>query len=606
MISLRSILSFPLLARELTERAARRRTYAARVVYGLALYAIFVFGLRRMIGNASDETGFGVLGLGRQIFQGLVELQCWGVLIFQPALMAGVLTYEKERDTFPLLLLTHMSPLKMLLEKYLAGLLPMMTLLLLALPVGAITMGYGGVSPQLLASGAIVVLATWLQVGALALLCSAWCRTTTGAMLAAYAGTALIHLLPALCYSFGVRYVMWGADVRGLEVPRWIWSLWPPEAFSRVLAFQETIAASGTTDAAALWMRLLAEAARRCTPLLVTAGVCLLLARAVMLRRAFRVSGAGKTPRLFGIVRVVPAAFRKWLHSLWPKHTDLPGDDPIAWREGMRSVLGSGRRFAAVTAVAAALTFALGLFLLGLYPRTAGPERLQHIAMILGTSAVVIFAVQGTRTILDEHSNQTLEILLTTPLGAAEILRQKARALRRFWVVLGVMLAVIFALKGWAENEYLPSDVKWRIVAQYWICNVLALLVYPPLIVWTSLLIALWLRAKVRAMAATLLLVLLWFAVPEFILSTLSPYARHDSVNLWLSLLSPLGIVVANESNQLGDFSNPFTAIARWLTESNRLWLIMAFNFLTYALVLALVRHVCLRLAETRMCRGGG
>ena len=118
MISLRSIFSIPLLARELTERAARKRTYAARVVYGLALYVIFVFALQRLIGNATgDATGLGVLGLGRHLFQQLVEFQCWGVLLFQPALMAGVLTYEKERDSLSLLLLTRMSPTKMLLEK---------------------------------------------------------------------------------------------------------------------------------------------------------------------------------------------------------------------------------------------------------------------------------------------------------------------------------------------------------------------------------------------------------------------------------------------------------------------------------------------------------
>ena len=150
---IRALLSYPLLARELTERAARRRTYAGRVLYGLALYTLFLLALWRLVGDATnDPTGFGVLGLGRGMFTRLVELQCWGVLLFQPALMAGVLTYEKERESFSLLLLTGMSPAKLLLEKYLAGLLPMATLLLLALPLGAITMGYGGVSPRLLAA----------------------------------------------------------------------------------------------------------------------------------------------------------------------------------------------------------------------------------------------------------------------------------------------------------------------------------------------------------------------------------------------------------------------------------------------------------------------
>lgn len=605
MISFRSIVSFPLLARELTERAARKRTYAARVVYGLTLYVIFVFVLRRIIGNAEgDPTGFGVLGLGRQLFQQLVEFQCWGVLLFQPALLAGVLTYEKERDSLSLLLLTRMSPTKMLLEKYLAGLLPMLTLLLLALPLGAITMGYGGVSPQLLASGAMVVLATWLQTGAFALLCSAWCRTTTGAMLAAYFGSALIHIAPAVAYSLGVRYVLWGADLRGLEVPQWLWSLWPPEAFARVLAFQESVASSGVMDASAWWVRLLGEAGRRCAPLLITAGVCLLLARLVMLRRAFRVSG-GRRFRLFGAARLVPAVFRKWLHALWPKHTDLPENDPVAWREGMRSVLGSRGRFWYFTLVAAGLAFALSLFLLSLYPQTAGPERLQHFALVLSATALVILAVQSTGTILAEHSNQTLELLLTTPLGAAEILRQKARALRRYWVLFGGMLAVVFTIKGWSEYQYVSAELRWRLVGQYWLCNVLALLVYPPLVVWMAFMIALWLRARVRAMAVTLLVLAFWFLTPRLVLSMTSSLWKFEERSLRISLLSPLGILDANEAGRLEHFSSHFRSRGPSMADAGDALLIIAGNFLAYALVLVLVRWLCLRMADTRMGHSG-
>jgi hypothetical protein len=492
----------------------------------------------------------------------------------------------------------------MLLEKYLAGLLPMMTLLLLALPLGAITMGYGGVSPQLLASGAMVILVTWLQTGAFALLCSAWCRTTTGAMLTAYFGSALIHVAAAIAYSLGVRYVLWGADLRGLDVPEWLWSLWPPEAFARVLAFQESVATSGELDASALWVRLLTEAGRRCAPLLIAAGVCLLLARLVMLRRAFRISRGRERLRLFGAARLLPAVFKGWLHSLWPKHTDLPGDDPVAWREGMRSVLGARGRFWYFTAVAAGLASALGLFLLGLYPRTAGPERLQHFALVLGATAIVILAVQSTGTILAEHSNQTLELLLTTPMGAAEILRQKARALRRYWVLFGAMLSVVFLLKGWSEYQYVSAELRWRLVGQYWLCNVLALLVYPPLVIWIALLVALWLRARVRAMAVTLLLLAFWFLTPRLVLSMMSPLWKFEERGLWFSLLSPLGILDANEAGRLEHFSTRFKGTALWMPDASDAWLIMACNFLAYALMLALVRWLALRMAETRMGRG--
>ncbi len=606
MISLRSIVSFPLLARELTERAARKRTYAARVVYGLALYVIFVFALRRLIGNAAgDATGLGVLGLGRHLFQQLVEFQCWGVLLFQPALMAGVLTYEKERDSLSLLLLTRMSPTKMLLEKYLAGLLPMMTLLLLALPLGAITMGYGGVSPQLLTSGAMVVVVTWLQTGAFALLCSSWCRTTTGAMLAAYFGTALIHIAAAIAYSVGVRYVLWGADLRGLDVPEWLWSLWPPEVFAHVLAFQESVASTGEMDASALWARLLGETGRRCVPLLIAAGVCLLLARLVMLRRAFRVSSGGNERLLFGAARLLPAVFKKWLHSLWPKHTDLPGDNPVAWRESGRSVFGGRARYYYFTVVAGGVTLASSLFLLGLYPQTAGPERLHHLAVVLAAAGLVILTVQSTGTLLAEHSNQTLQILLTTPLGAPEILRQKAHALRRYWILFGVMLAVVFAVEGWSEYQYVSADTKWVALWRYWMSYALVLAVYPPLIVWTSLLLALSLQVRPRAIMAALILFAIWIAGPRILLSLVWGGWQDTEPRLWLSLLSPLGIVEANEAGRFDDASVHFRGGDRSLHYASGPWTFIVWNFLGYALLLLGVRWLCLRMSERWLRRAG-
>ena len=607
MISLRSIFSHPLLARELTERAARKRTYAGRVVYGLVLYTLFIIALRRLIGNASgDPTGFGVLGLGRGMFQQLVELQCWGVFLFQPALMAGVITYEKERESFSLLLLTGMSPTKILIEKYLAGLFPMATLLLLALPLGAITMGYGGVSPQLLASGACVVLAAWLQVGAFSLLCSAWCRTTVGAMLAAYLGGALVYLAPAIGYSLAVRYVLWGADVRGLEIPGWLWSLWPPEVFARVLAFQESVASLGEPDASALWARLLGETGRLCAPLLISAGVFLLLARIVMVRRALVVAADVRRRADRGKrVRLLPSAAASWLHSLWPKHTNLPQDDPIAWRESGRSLLGRRGRFLQSTLIAAGLALALSLFLLGLYPRTAGPERLHHLSIVLGVTTVLVLTVRSVGALLSEHANQTLDILLTTPLGAAEILREKARALGRYWLLFALPLGVVFALEGWSEYQYVRAETIWRDLGLYWICDALALLIYPPLIIWASLLFALWLRARSRAIVATLMLFAMWFIAPLTVLSLMWPQWRTAQPGLWLSLLSPLGIVDANEGGRLALFSLRLEKHGRWTVGWAEPWVPIVCNFLAYGLLLLCVRWLCLRMAEPWLHRGG-
>ena len=603
---IRALLSYPLLARELTERAARRRTYAGRVLYGLALYTLFLLALWRLVGDATnDPTGFGVLGLGRGMFTRLVELQCWGVLLFQPALMAGVLTYEKERESFSLLLLTGMSPAKLLLEKYLAGLLPMATLLLLALPLGAITMGYGGVSPRLLAAGAAVVLATWLHTGAFALLCSAWCRTTVGALLAAYLGGALVHLAAAIGYSFAVRYVLWGADLRGLDVPGWLWSLWPPDVFQRVVAVLENIVPHGMWPSFREWRWLMMRTIPPFVPLLVSTAAFLLLAGLVMLPRALAIGRSGSSRRFPRITRIFDRATRS-LHSLWRKRGDLPADDPVSWRESGRGMLGRGAHSFEFAGMAAGLTLAVCLLLAGLYPRTAGPERLNHLILLLGTASVLIFVVRATGSLLSEQADQTLDILLTTPLGAGEIVRQKARALGGYWLLLGAMLGCVFASKGWFEFEFVRSSERLQPLLRYWAVPALALLVYPPLVVWVSVFFAMWLRVRMRAIVAALAFIAAWFLGPLVIPATAFPESwewEGRAVSAWFSLLSPLGILRANDQDKLGRFVEG-GYMGGGAGEAAK-WLPVIVNFATYAVLLLLVRAVCLRLADRLLRRGG-
>jgi ABC-type transport system involved in multi-copper enzyme maturation permease subunit len=602
MNALRSILSFPLLGRELIERANRRRTYFVRIAYGLVIYGIFVFAVQRLVErSAADTTGLGALGFGRELLQTLVELQCWCLLLVQPALMAGVITYEKERESFPLLLLAGMSPAKMLFEKLLAGLLPMATLLMLALPLGAITMGYGGVSPQLAGAGALVILATWLASGAWALLCSAWCRTTIGALLASYFGGLLLFLLPGVIYSLTVRYVLWGSDLGGVSLPDWVWSAWPPEIFSRILAAQQNVVQAGPAH----WSALLSLAAWLCLPLFGVAALFLLIARVILLPRAMTegryANEPGRDPSGSLPARRGPLG-RLWLWSTgwlrWarPGHQDLPTDDPVAWRESGRSMLGRRGRFLYSVGMLSLATLGLSILLLGMYPLTEAPQRLHNFAALLGGIGVLFLVVRSIEALLSERSNQTLDILLTTPLGADEIVTEKARALGRYWLLFGVLLAIVLGIQGWNQIEY--SRVFWRDFSQSVGVAALALAIYPPLIIWTSLGIALLLRRRTRAVITALVVFAIWFKAPGLLLDMFWPSLTDDPQGLWLSLLSPLGILEASERSVLSEFSRNYYRTGRWHTAIGQPWAPVAINFLFYGMLLVFIRWCCRRMAE--------
>src|SRR5687767_11489118 len=102
---LRRWCSFPLLAKELTEAAARRRTFILRVVYVVLLYGCFAALIPRRFFSQQQFAISEVLGTGEEMFEVLVGLQFGAVALFLPALMAGRIAQEKERDSLVLLML---------------------------------------------------------------------------------------------------------------------------------------------------------------------------------------------------------------------------------------------------------------------------------------------------------------------------------------------------------------------------------------------------------------------------------------------------------------------------------------------------------------------
>ena len=91
--ALRRAVSFPLLGKDLAERAARGRTYWIRLAFGVGLAGWFAVEMLRLSNSGQVTTisnaGFALMGIGNELFGGLVLVLCWAILLLQPALMAG-------------------------------------------------------------------------------------------------------------------------------------------------------------------------------------------------------------------------------------------------------------------------------------------------------------------------------------------------------------------------------------------------------------------------------------------------------------------------------------------------------------------------------------
>ena len=309
----------PLLTKELAEQAARRRTYVVRVIYAALLFLVFALILHDRLRHAGTDP-FYMFGYGRHLFEAIVFLQFIGICAFLPAMMSGVITYEKERQSLALLLMTDLGPWEILFQKYFGRLIPMFSFLLLSLPLLAICYSFGGITTNELSAGIFLLLLCCLQVGALAILCSAFCRTTAAAFISSYILGAVIYAGPAMLWALlaGANIISWRAWNEDV-----ILALFPPHVFddTRTAAFSTVLV--------------------RSIPIVVSTVLLMVVARIALVRRAF----ATRKQRL---LKLFKRQDRFWTRLnrlvggviLVKDKGGLPEDEPVKWREVTKKPLG--------------------------------------------------------------------------------------------------------------------------------------------------------------------------------------------------------------------------------------------------------------------------
>ena len=586
------LFSFPLLAKELTEAAARRRTYVLRVVYGVVLFAVFAAMAPRWLWRGAYDP-LSVMGAGREMFESILLLQFVGIALFLPAMMCGRIAEEKERDSLVLLFLTDLRPWSIILQKYLGGLVPMLSFLLLAMPLAAIAYAFGGVTTSTLATGLYALLLACLQVGALALMCSAWCRTTVSALLSTYLLGVVFYLGPLLLLALFRIFTRLNlgpgpSDEFYLHIP------------PALLQF------SGRGIGGTLFANII-PMLMNSIPILISIAVFLLLARVFLVRRAF-VPPSSFFLRLFRrLDGVMHRANRITGHRMLLRETrSLPDDDPIAWREMTRKALGKVHYLVRIlTAIELPIIVLCALASLEGNSFRGQIEMLSVVAAITGTLAVLALSVQAANTIVSERVQQTLEVLLTTPLTAREIVAQKARVLRRFMLVLAVPLLTIFGSECYLEWDMVSHVGTKDSAAVYIVCALLTVGIFLPLTSWLSLWIGLKMRTRFKAILTALAVIVAWCVVPVMAVFFMENGSLFDGktraiLAFALAMLSPLAVPFFNEQSDLHNFP-PFDSWNPNMPGSA--WLVLAMNFTFYATLLVIFRHLALSRADRYLRR---
>ncbi|WP_054672728.1 ABC transporter permease subunit [Calditerricola satsumensis] len=144
----------------------RRRVRSRRLAWLLSGYLAAIGAI--ILGYLDVSTGPDAVfsATSRELFSLLSTLQLVMVLFLTPAVTAGTISGERERQTLNLLLTTNLTAAEIVVGKLVSSLSFLALLVVASLPLYAIVFVYGGVSPTALASTFAFFLFTMAVVAA--------------------------------------------------------------------------------------------------------------------------------------------------------------------------------------------------------------------------------------------------------------------------------------------------------------------------------------------------------------------------------------------------------------------------------------------------------
>lgn len=554
--SFQNFFSFPLLAKDLTEQAQRKRTYLLRSFQAVILYCSLFFLLFdyffRSNWNISTR-----LGHGKGFLEMMFSIIAWGIYLILPVMTAGTIAGERERDTWELLLVTRLGKRAILLEKYLGSLVAALSFLLLSIPVMIIIYPLGGIAPFQIIAAAWCLFLCILLVAATGLCCSAWSRTIAGALISTYLVVVGWVMIPVLT-TIGIigwndysrtplhhLYEYWfpGTD----ELANIPWTLFWEFRNSRVPRFWGEM---GTL----LYYSV---------PTLIQVFIFLALAYKGI-SRPIRTGGISLKNRLFAWL---DALFFRLNHNrlthgkqFFSNSVNLPVDNPVAWRERNRALLSSPVHR---IRIGVALTTILVLSFVYSF-RAQSAFSLALVSTVLFILFILYFTISGAGLISQERSRQTLDVLLVSPIPGREILQQKMAGINRWYSYMLAGLGLIVALLCFLIFVLGSEGARLsRGEAEFLVQAFLLSIYFPPLAIWISVACGMLVKTQSRAVTTAILIVagwslLSWLVAATEIFTDAAQLLEIPSLLLFGTLSGPLffltTFLLGNQMRNLIDF----------------------------------------------------
>ncbi len=199
----------PVILKELRGRMRGRRAYILLTVY-LILISLLIGVIYSFLAVQSNllqwNPGFRQIA-GKTIFSTVVLFEFLFIGFIGPALTAGAITSERERQTFDLLRTTLLSARSLVLGKLGSACTYLFLLIFTALPIQALAFLLGGVGMEELFVSSLMLVVNAIFFCALGLFCSSFTRRTLTATVTSYS-TILLSILGLGMASFIITFSM--------------------------------------------------------------------------------------------------------------------------------------------------------------------------------------------------------------------------------------------------------------------------------------------------------------------------------------------------------------------------------------------------------------
>ena len=182
------------------EYRSRMRTWKSPLA--MMIYILLIGGLGFAVFSLIANSNGGITGgsnYGQYLFSFLVGFQVTLLAFITPALTAGAISSERERQTLDLLFVTRIRPFSIIWGKLLSSISFILLLLLLSVPIFSLVFLFGGIELDQVVDAFLVTLVTALTFGVMGILFSTWLRRSLVATVVSYVA-AFVLVVGTLAY----------------------------------------------------------------------------------------------------------------------------------------------------------------------------------------------------------------------------------------------------------------------------------------------------------------------------------------------------------------------------------------------------------------------